>query len=271
MSLLHSSIAHSAVAKGAALSALLVLSATTARADVRRLYVWSGTVDREAIVVMRGASLETVGDGFEWQRAPQFRISEALPREEGRVRVERVDGRGEVDVIEQPTRANGYTARVRVRDRKGGADQYRFAVTWEPARRGDGGRGDDDRSDGDRPGYDRDRKNRSKRETDFGFGDRRDAGALRFSARVDDVAEIRIRGGRVDVVSRSGRAIDDVRFDIRGARMPGYAVQLDLRRFAGRGNVFVSQYPREWNNWTTIVRIEDSRGGADAYEFDLRW
>jgi hypothetical protein len=62
-----------------------------------------------------------------------------------------------------------------------------------------------------------------------------------------------------------------VRYDVRGAGLPEYDVPLDLRRFAGRGNVTITQYPRAWNNWTAIIRIDDSRGGVDGYDIDLRW
>ena len=334
--------------------ALLALTASPARADDRTLFVWSGTVDREAVIVMRGASVNTQGDGFESSRDARVRIAEALPRTNGVVRVQRADGRGEIDVIEQPTAFNGYTTRVRIRDRQSGADRYRLTATWDGGRdvigygrgddarrgddcsddrrgddrrgddcsddrrgddcsddrRGDDRRGDDRRGDDcggdDRRGDDRyddrrddDRKDRGgwgngrgngrgngkgngrgngngsgrgdgNESDDIGTG-ARDAGGLRFSASVDDVAEIRIRGRRVNVVTRSGRRLSDVRYDVRGAGLPDYARPLDLRRFAGRGTVVITQYPRAWNDWTAVVRIDDSRGGPDSYDFDLRW
>ena len=268
--------------------AMLAAVAPTARADGRTLYVWSGTVDREAIIIMRGAYLETEGDGFEFNHEAQYRVTEALPRSNGTVSIERADGRGEVEVIQQPSLFNGYTARVRVRDRQSGAGHYRLVVTWHGANdydRRDGDRDDhggNDRGGDDRGGSDRGGNDRGDNGRDgYGRGDRgrggdeggghRDAGALRWSGQVDAVAEIRIQGRRVEYISRSGRSLYDVRYDVRGAGLPAYAVPLDLRRFAGRGNVFIAQYPQSWNGWTAVIRIDDSRGGADAYEFDLRW
>ncbi len=265
-------------------STLLAATATAAHAAGRPLFTWSGTVDREAVIVMRGAMLETQGDGFESFRAARFRVEEALPRTTGLVSIARADGRGDVEVIEQPSAFNGYTARVRVRDRQSGADQYRLVVTWQEAR---GSRGNDDYDrrdrddDRDRDGNrDRDRNGGRDGDRDRGgydrnrgddIGRRAGAGALHFSALVDDVAEIRIQGRRVDVVSRSGRRLADVRYDVRGASLPTASVPLDLRRFAGRGNVFIAQYPRAWNNWTAVIKIDDSRAGVDGYDFDLRW
>lgn len=276
-------------------AALLGVAATPAHADGRTLFTWSGTVDREAIIVMRGAYLDTQGDGFESSREARFRVSEALPRANGTVSIARADGRGDVEVIQQPSLFNGYTTRVRVRDRQSGADRYRLVVTWQGARdydrrdgdrddrgdygrdddrggngrtddRGGYGRGGDDRGRDDRGGYGRDNDPRGG-----AVGDRRDSGALRWSGEVDAVAEIRIQGRRVEYVSRSGRSLYNVRFDVRGAGLPSRDVPLDLRRFAGRGNVTIAQYPRAWNGWTAVIKIDDSRGGTDAYDFDLRW
>jgi hypothetical protein len=256
---------------------LLSVSAAPAHADGRTLFVWSGTVDREVVIVMRGASLEMQGDGFEYAGDARFRVTDALPRSTGNVSIARADGRGDIQVIEQPSLFNGYITRVRVRDRQSGADRYRIEVTWDGANpydrddrraRGDRRR-DDDRWD--RRNDDRSNDRHSDRDDRDGRWGRRDSGALRWSGAVDDAAEIRIRGRRVDYVSRSGRSLENVRSDIRGAGLPEYAVPLDLRRFAGRGNVVIAQYPREWNNWTAIIRIDDSRGGADGYDIDLRW
>jgi hypothetical protein len=268
-------------------SAFCAVTATPALADGRTLYTWSGTVDREAVIVMRGAFLETQGDGFESLREARFRVSDALPREQGFVSIARADGRGDVEVIQQPSLFNGYTARVRVRDRQSGADRYRLVVTWRSTGDRDGraddrddrggyGRGDDDRGGYGRGGNgrgDNDRGGNGRGDWSRGddVGGRRDAGALRWSGLVDDVAEIRIQGRRVEYISRSGRSLYNVRYDVRGFGLPTYAVPLDVRRFAGRGNVFIAQYPRSWNGWTAVIRIDDSRGGADVYDFDLRW
>jgi len=284
--------------------ALLTGTATVAHADDRQLFVWSGTVDREAVITMRGSRVETEADGFDGNRDARSRVREALPRAAGRVRVVRSDGRGEVEVIEQPSLFNGFTTRVRVRDRQSGADRYRLEAYWDgqiddrdddrvgdrdddrvddrydDARdRGRGnGRFDDriDRGRGDGRGNGRGNRRSNGRfddriDRERAIGGRRDAGTLRFSAVVDDVAEIRIRGRRVDFFTRSGRPLDDVRYDVRGATLPQYSLPLDLRRLNGRGQVTIVQYPRAFNDWTAVIRIDDSRSGADNYDIDLRW
>jgi hypothetical protein len=46
-------------------------------------------------------------------------------------------------------------------------------------------------------------------------------------------------------------------------------VRLTAKR--GRGEVFIEQQPSRENDFTTVVRIKDARGGASEYEFELQW
>jgi hypothetical protein len=46
-------------------------------------------------------------------------------------KIEKKDGRGEVQLLEQPLPENNYTARIRINDPKGGNDKYRIEVKWK--------------------------------------------------------------------------------------------------------------------------------------------
>jgi hypothetical protein len=46
-------------------------------------------------------------------------------------KIEKKDGRGEVDLLEQPTPENNYTARIHINDPKSGDDKYRIEVKWK--------------------------------------------------------------------------------------------------------------------------------------------
>ena len=99
----------------------------------REVYEWQGVVDKEIQIQLRGnrAWVQPIGDGD--GRAGRGRMVGGMPQQSGTLVVQRLEGRGEVDVIEQPSPRNGYTATVRVRDRQGGAARYRIAAYWEPA------------------------------------------------------------------------------------------------------------------------------------------
>lgn len=61
----------------------------------------------------------------------RYNFSNPLPRSDVRVFVKKRDGRGRVQLLQQPNRSNGYTAIVTVDDDKGGADDYEIEVRWE--------------------------------------------------------------------------------------------------------------------------------------------
>ena len=95
------------------------------------VYEWAGTVDREIHIQIRG-NRAFVQPASGEMRSGRGRVVNGLPQRNGTLIVQRLDGRGDVDVIQQPSARNGYTATVRVRDPKGGADNYRIVAYWQP-------------------------------------------------------------------------------------------------------------------------------------------
>jgi hypothetical protein len=136
------------------------------------LFEWQGRVDREVQfdVGNRGVDVRGV-DGD--QARGRIRENSSLPRTSGYLVVQRIDGRGNVDVVQQPASTNNGNGRgngnrygvVRIRDNQGGADTYRIRVYWQSTggygsnngtydRNDDGryGRNDNDRYDDRRRG-----------------------------------------------------------------------------------------------------------------------
>ena len=98
----------------------------------REVYEWTGVVDKEIQIQLRGnrAYVQAMGAGED--RNSRGRVISGLPQQTGNLVVQRLEGRGDVDVIEQPSPRNGYTATFRIRDPRGGASPYRIAAYWEP-------------------------------------------------------------------------------------------------------------------------------------------
>lgn len=189
----------------------------------RVLFTWVGRVDRELVLSMRGPALREGGiDGWLPSRA---RVMAPLPRTQGLVLVRIDDGRGYVDVIEQPNAWNGYTALIRILDPRGGADGYRLTVYWDRDSRGNGRRAPvwyprvDDRWD-DRRGYD------PRWDDRRGYDPQWD-GHRNVDPRRDD-------GWRGDGRSDLGRRDEPQRDDRRGNEPGGNGRGPD--RGAGRGN-----------------------------------
>jgi hypothetical protein len=98
----------------------------------REVYEWDGVVDKEIQIQLRGnrAYVRAIGAGDD--RNSRGRVLGGLPQQTGNLVVQRLEGRGDVDVIEQPSSRNGYTATLRIRDPRGGAARYRIVAYWEP-------------------------------------------------------------------------------------------------------------------------------------------
>lgn len=244
----------SMITKSALLSFALVVGATSALSAQEQLFEWSGRVDGEARVFMRGNDVWTQDVSGRDNRRGRARVSRALPARAGQVRVQLLDGRGDVRVIQQPSSRNNYTAVVQLRDDGRRADRYRIAAYWQPI--GRGGWGD--------PG-DRDRDNDGR----WGRGDV--DGMLRWTGAVDDEVEIRIQGRNVETRTLSGNGARDVRANINGRALPRRDLQIRVRERQGRGTVTVVQQPGQWNGYTAVIRVRDRQGGFGHYDFDVSW
>jgi hypothetical protein len=294
-----------ALATGALLATVVAANVAHAAPIDRQLFTWTGRVDREVYITMRGRDVRTTGPDANLPN--RARVNDPLPRGRGDVLVRMADGRGSVDVVEQPSARNGYTTTIRIRDPRSGADNYRVLAYWSGDDRFDSRRDDrddrsdrNDRRDDDRWGRNDDcGPNNNGRGGGWGRGGRQDcdyrpgngngnrdrdnrggyddrggnntSGALRWSGRVDDVVEIRISGRRVDAITRSGNRVDDVNSNIRGSGLPSRDVTLTLDRNAGRGSVQIIQQPSAWNGYTAVIRIYDPQGGASFYDFSAFW
>jgi hypothetical protein len=102
------------------------------RAMRGQVYEWSGRVDKEVRIQLRGDRAFVQSANAADGKFSRSRVTHELPRRDGRLVVARLDGRGIVDVLSQPTARNGYTATLRVRDPNGGADDYHIVAYWEP-------------------------------------------------------------------------------------------------------------------------------------------
>ena len=106
-----------------------------------RLLEWQGQVDREIRIQIdnRRASVIEVGSNERTRR--RVNMYGSIPNRPGTLYVQVLQGRGRVDVIQQHSARNGYTAVIRLRDPEGGAARYRIAAYWEGDRWNRGRRG----------------------------------------------------------------------------------------------------------------------------------
>ncbi len=91
---------------------------------------WSGVVDDTAIITIRGRDVQTRTTAGQGVTNVSEQMNGRLPSRHVNVNLRRVSGRGQVEVIEQPSPRNNFTARVRVRDSQGGSAHYSFVLNW---------------------------------------------------------------------------------------------------------------------------------------------
>ncbi len=91
---------------------------------------WSGSVDDTAIITLRSRDVRTRTTSGQGVTNVSEQVSGQLPNRAVNVALRQVSGRGQVQVIEQPSPRNNYTARVRVRDSQGGSARYSFVLDW---------------------------------------------------------------------------------------------------------------------------------------------
>ncbi|HMC55408.1 MAG TPA: hypothetical protein VKH19_09575 [Gemmatimonadaceae bacterium] len=244
----------------------------------RRLFTWRGNVDAGARIYIRGDMVRAmrVDDANDSRGRNRGRtlgrvdLDRALPRRDGTVRVQLLEGRGRVDVVQQPSAANDYTAIVQVRDWRSGKDNYRVAAFFEPSAnyRGDrnGNRNGGDRNSGDRNGGDRNGGVWGDSGGDVYSG----TTALRWSGNVDGDLRISIWRGQLSYQTASGMQPTNVRANVGNAQTRS-AGQLAVQLRMGRGAVQVIEQPSSYNNYTAVVRVLDQQGGYGYYDFDLIW
>ena len=229
----------------AAGAAMLMMAASHAAAQ-QQLFTWSGRVDQEIQLTMTGRNItvSNVGPAEPGQRSANVLMS--MPREAGLVTVQTREGRGSVDVIQQPTPANGFTTIVRIRDPQGGVGDYRIEGYWQAS------------AGGEVIGRDR----------AYGrVGDGRTV--LQWSGDVDDQIQIRLRGSSITYRVQSGKDAHGIEASFNG--IPEGATHLMVANAQGRGSITVVQQPTAENGYTAAVRLTDPQSGFGHYSFDLIW
>ena len=208
-------------------------------------FLWEGYVDGSDRVTIRGMSAQVEHLKAQSPTSVQFKFQKAVPQREQTVALQVFKGRGQVTILEQPTRQNGYTVKVLVDDsEKGGSSFYQFGLRWEG---------------GGRSGLDRDISSPAAR-----------TGVIRWRGQVDGRDRLHIRGKTITVEHLESGTIRDATSTFTDP-LPSQPVTASINKLAGRGDVTIVQQPSRENNYTLVVEIADSKAGHDVYEFEIIW
>lgn len=202
-------------------------------------FVWQGQVDGTAILHLKGKRLAVqIQEGAPVERQ-QFHFSDPLPEAGQEVRVEVLEGRGYVHVIDQPNIENHYTLALAIEDRQAGSAFYSIALHWDPSSSG------------------------------FEHGERR-LDHVKWTGRVDEAAVISCQKMTCASSASPGAPVADEHFKFSRA-LPNRDYEVRLEGQEGRGEIRLIDQPRQRNNYTARVSIRDPQAGAGEYTFTLVW
>jgi hypothetical protein len=211
------------------------------RSDRMARFRWEGVVDGTTIIYVHRRQVRTENrSGLPVQRQ-RYDFTDPLPNARLEVQLEVIEGRGRVQMVQQPHPNNDYTASIRIDDSDRGQSRYVFELRWY----------DVNWRDDNRP--------RGREDESF-----------TWSGRVDDESIIRISGNDVRVENIRGYGVSNDRFRF-SSPLPYQPTQVSLIDTQGRGEIVLFEQPSQANNYTAAVRIRDRDGGAGSYSFTLTW
>lgn len=96
------------------------------------------------------------------------------------------------------------------------------------------------------------------------------SGTMRWRGTIDDIAQIRVQDGNVEVNAVSGNPYNNGAYNFTSP-LPYRRVTVRLNKISGRGDVRIIQQPSRENDFTTVIEIRDTNRGPNDYEFEISW
>jgi len=113
--------------------ALLFLAGSAAAQAERKdgRVFWKGEVDGKIQLVITGLSITSRTISGRQLAEGNHSFTAPLPRDVVTVAVRKMEGRGDVAVVQQPSADNDFTAIVEITDERGDSDDYLLDITWQ--------------------------------------------------------------------------------------------------------------------------------------------
>jgi hypothetical protein len=172
-----------------ALVTLLAAASSVALAQNRPQLTWEGYVSGSAVLHIQGDRVDVQGRDTGSVERPRVQLNAPLPAARQTIQMDVRRGRGRVNVVEQPTPRNEFTATVRIDPVGTQHELYRIDFFWDEyagGNRRQGGWNQSRRRDrqADDYGY------RGRQRDEYGYSD---GGEMTWSGSVDQEAIIEIR------------------------------------------------------------------------------
>lgn len=96
------------------------------------------------------------------------------------------------------------------------------------------------------------------------------SGRLHWRGTVDDNVQLLIRDGYVEVRTIGGTEYNDANYNFTSP-LPRRRNTVRVNKLSGRGTVRILQQPSRENDFTAVIEIKDSSGGARMHEIEVLW
>ena len=205
-------------------------------------FVWQGQVDGTTILHLAGKRLAVqIQTGAPVERQ-KFHFADALPQSGQNARLEVLQGRGYVHIVDQPSVDNQYTLAVAIEDPQPGSSSYSIALYWDTSNN----------------------VFESAEKTDH----------LSWTGRVNEAAIVscheRTCVSSAEEGARAAAPVANESFKF-SRPLPVRDVDVRLEDPEGRGEIRLIEQPRQRNNYTARVSIRDPQPGSGDYSFTLAW
>jgi hypothetical protein len=202
---------------------------------------WRGHVDSEAIVECRASACHALTQhrGMPVTRE-RVRFDKPLPRQEVLVSLAGDDANGNIRVLEQPLRSNGYAVRVQITAGCGGRKECGFTLTWRE------------------PGGAAEQKPAAHR-------------GVMWSGRVGGTIRVTVRDASTLSQTVSGGPIANEQTIFDHALPHRGDLSATIRKVQGRGTVAIVESPSDGNGFGLVFEVRDPGPGADDYMVEVDW
>lgn len=218
-----------------------LLFAAAAFAQEHPEFVWQGQVDGTAVLYVHSDRVDIAVKEGAPVTQQQYRFYHPLPQTRQDARLQVREGRGYVQVIDQPRIDNQFTLGIKIEDRQPGSSPYSIAVYWDV----------------------------SNRTFEHTRGEGR-TDRLAWSGRVDETAIVACQRKACTTTEDRGAPVAAERVKFTKA-LPDHAVEVTLAQQEGRGEIRLVEQPSERNHYTARVAIRDPQSGSSDYSFTLTW
>ncbi len=126
------SLGYAGAGSGRSIAVPVSRAATIATPATGGRFRWRGRVDGSDYIMLQGSQVTIRHVDARYIQDASYELPAPLPQQALQLKLAKLKGRGNVEIVRQPTAENKYTLAVLIEDPMEGDDAYEFEVIWQP-------------------------------------------------------------------------------------------------------------------------------------------